>query len=537
MSSLQQILNITDEEIKVAMSIMTGNVANESVNEIISEETPIQKVGKEIIKKVTKGNFSDNIAKKVAEREAERAATRAANKGKTTVDSATTSTKPAETPELKVLPTTKPSQSPVSDVFNDIKNSLPATPQKTLIMPDQVAKNAPRYPAPPSKTVNGKTPSNVANDNPANQNSPNNNSPTGNLNIPTPPGPRVLEPVKPMNIPPSPSQVKTPQTGVSKAPETGVSDPSKSLVKDTRIPLNYKKIDTVVGPAATIATGAAILANPPNGKVKFTDFDKKVDVPEPTVKPNNVSSSDFNKPLGQGGIGSDAARVQSQVSQVSQVSQKVAPRQKEMSADELNTISLSLAKGNTPDVAAGTGDDREKKRDIADRIKNRMTTLTIRKEEIDLEQELKPNKPKYKWVEGSKVDKIPNNNPPVKFGEPGNEPVDNLKNLKTKKEPLKLSIEEENIDINRIIDESRAQAIHTGKIKSSKRIIKVLQKAADNDIEVSFDFENGTQATIQPAIAKLALAHYNNLSPFGKAQVAKKMRESFKSFIQSTRGR
>jgi exonuclease V gamma subunit len=78
---------------------------------------------------------------------------------------------------------------------------------------------------------------------------------------------------------------------------------------------------------------------------------------------------------------------------------------------------------------------------------------------------------------------------------------------------------------------AEATATHTGRIKSSSRITKALQKAITRDIGVEYNFEDGTQATIEPSLAKRALAYYQKLSPFEKAKVAKEMRTSFKSFL------
>jgi hypothetical protein len=78
---------------------------------------------------------------------------------------------------------------------------------------------------------------------------------------------------------------------------------------------------------------------------------------------------------------------------------------------------------------------------------------------------------------------------------------------------------------------TQAVATHTGKIKSSSRITKALQKAISSDAAVDYSFEDGTQATIEPSLAKRALTYYEKLSPFEKAKVAQQMRASFKSFL------
>lgn len=86
-----------------------------------------------------------------------------------------------------------------------------------------------------------------------------------------------------------------------------------------------------------------------------------------------------------------------------------------------------------------------------------------------------------------------------------------------------------------VIHEAEASSTHTGKIKSSKRIITSLELAAEQDKEVSFQFENGTTATIQPALAKMAIRNYNTMSEYEKAEAAKKMRLSFKDFLSFTK--
>ena len=143
----------------------------------------------------------------------------------------------------------------------------------------------------------------------------------------------------------------------------------------------------------------------------------------------------------------------------------------ELSADDLNSISLDLAKGNTPVVAEP---NKDKKRSAVDVIKNRMATIS----------------------------------PEIK--------------------------EEEEIDFD-ALSESQGNATHTGKIASSVRIVKALQKASENDVEVPFNFENKTTMNISPALAKLALRYYNGLSAFEKAQAAKMMRSSFKQFLDVAR--
>lgn len=79
-------------------------------------------------------------------------------------------------------------------------------------------------------------------------------------------------------------------------------------------------------------------------------------------------------------------------------------------------------------------------------------------------------------------------------------------------------------------------ALSEARIESSRRIVKAMQKAISSDQGVEFMFDDGSQATIEPAIAKKALNNYNKMSPFERAQAAKQMRSSFKNFLQTVKG-
>lgn len=82
---------------------------------------------------------------------------------------------------------------------------------------------------------------------------------------------------------------------------------------------------------------------------------------------------------------------------------------------------------------------------------------------------------------------------------------------------------------------NEAVTTRTGKIQSSRRIVKTLQRVLDSQQGMNFSFDDGTQATIEPSLAKRALDHYSNLSPFEQAKTAKYMRFSFKNFLQIAR--
>jgi len=84
--------------------------------------------------------------------------------------------------------------------------------------------------------------------------------------------------------------------------------------------------------------------------------------------------------------------------------------------------------------------------------------------------------------------------------------------------------------------ETAGIATHTGKIKSSKRITKALQVAVETGNPVEYTFDDGTVGTIEPTMAKLAMAKYESLSPFEKAKAAEYMRGSFKNYIRTIKG-
>jgi hypothetical protein len=193
----------------------------------------------------------------------------------------------------------------------------------------------------------------------------------------------------------------------------------------------------------------------------------------------------------------------------------IVPVKKELSADDLNAISYNLSK-NKDAGASGALDEpmAKEKTSAAENIKKRLRQLN--QEETDFEKmSEKKNKGKYTPLD-EPAEKIENKRKQVKFGEPGNE---------------KLSNEELDQEYINGIMEAEASASHTGKIKSSKRIIKTLQKVLERGEPEDFQFENGTTVTLQPAMARMAVGYYNKLSEFEKAQAAKIMRQSFKDFL------
>jgi len=193
----------------------------------------------------------------------------------------------------------------------------------------------------------------------------------------------------------------------------------------------------------------------------------------------------------------------------------IVPVKKELSADDLNAISSNLSK-NKDAGASGALDEpmAKEKTSAAENIKKRLRQLN--QEETDFEKmSEKKNKGKYTPLD-EPAEKIENKRKQVKFGEPGNE---------------KLSNEELDQEYINGITEAEASASHTGKIKSSKRIIKTLQKVLERGEPEDFQFENGTTVTLQPAMARMAVGYYNKLSEFEKAQAAKIMRQSFKDFL------
>ena len=83
---------------------------------------------------------------------------------------------------------------------------------------------------------------------------------------------------------------------------------------------------------------------------------------------------------------------------------------------------------------------------------------------------------------------------------------------------------------------SAGVATHTGKIKSSKRITKALQDAAESGEPKEYRFDDGTVGLLQPSMAKIVLQTYNSLSPFEQAKAAEYMRGSYKNFLRAVKG-
>lgn len=82
---------------------------------------------------------------------------------------------------------------------------------------------------------------------------------------------------------------------------------------------------------------------------------------------------------------------------------------------------------------------------------------------------------------------------------------------------------------------NEAATTRTSKIQSSRRIVKTLQRVLASQQGMNFGFDDGTQATLEPSLARRALDYYDKLSPFEQAQAAKYMRFSFKNFLQVAR--
>lgn len=83
---------------------------------------------------------------------------------------------------------------------------------------------------------------------------------------------------------------------------------------------------------------------------------------------------------------------------------------------------------------------------------------------------------------------------------------------------------------------SSGTATHTGKIQSSMRITKALDKVINSGEAINYPFEDGTQGSITPGVAKILLDKYNRMSPFDQAEAAKYMRKSYKNFIAAVKG-
>jgi hypothetical protein len=236
---------------------------------------------------------------------------------------------------------------------------------------------------------------------------------------------------------------------------------------------------------------------------------------------------------------------------------RIVPIKKELSADELNAISLNVARGidtdtgtaaanikkrinalntteaksDADDISVKENEDNATKSTVIENIRNKflsgITTLSLlaaspgnASDNLSTIKNINPDKNLFQGAKNIKPkEKVMYNLIPD----------ENAKKVKDAKSDKKLFQSED------FINEAEASATHTGKIKSSRRIMTVLRASAANDKEVLFQFDNGTSATIQPALAKMAIRYYQGLSEFEKAQAAKLMRSSFKDFLSATK--
>jgi len=344
----------------------------------------------------------------------------------------------------KVTPTKPPSPSVAKDATSDVpKIAPPGTPAPGKSSSPSVAKDAtsdvpkiapPGTPAPGKSLTRKMDSASAAND--SNSNLPDVSPTTPKSNLPAVQGNRAVDPyVNKGEVIPPRSVVRSPQTN-----KPGI-DINGSV---------FKEPPKIAGSIVNRAAIPSILAAP---LLLSKDTAKASDPITPADKPTMPDGSASN------------SRMPADKPIAKPVSKP------ELSADDLNSISLDLVKGNTPAVAEPL---KKEKESAVDRIKNRMKEIS---------------------------------------------PTVN---------------EEEEIDFD-ALSESEGNATHTGKIASSVRIVKSLQRAAQNNVEVPFNFEDKTTMNISPALAKLALRYYNGLSAFEKAQAAKLMRSSFKQFLDVAR--
>ena len=470
-------LNISDNEVDIATKIMRGNV-----NHIVLDE--------EIKKKATISIASVllNKAKEIAKR---------AKEGKT----ATPNKVPdASSPQGTKNITNKAADAPDDKVLQGPKNGEPTTWDNVLGYFKNRKPNTPATQGTRDVTTNA----------PA--------TPKGG--VPAPQGTRDIT-----------NKASNGPSGGVPAPQgtRDVANPdnTSSLFRGgkTISPYSGVAVGSIIGGAA----GTSLMSRSNADPSKVINNDKKPSETKPTGNGSDsiaAPRTNTNKPSTGStapSTGSGASTSPAKPSPAAKVIRKgsiVAPK-KELSADDLNSISYNLAKGKDAGSSGALNEPMSKEKNTAaENIKKRLDQLN--KEETDFtKMKEKKYKGKFEPVDDAPVERIENKRKPVKFGEPGNEKLSNEE------------FDQEYIDqeyINGIM-EAEASSSHTGKIKSSKRIIKTLQKVLERGEPEDFQFENGTTVTLQPAMARMAVGYYNKLSEFEKAQAAKIMRQSFKDFL------
>jgi hypothetical protein len=128
------------------------------------------------------------------------------------------------------------------------------------------------------------------------------------------------------------------------------------------------------GPTGLFNRAQNAIDNIPTMEIKPSSSPKSPTVTGQDSEAIAPPSVDLTKPLGKGGIGSDATAAP----KAAKIAPKIAtitPKTPEMSADDLNKISLNLSKGQDTSTAAGDENDpmRAQKRVAAERIKQRMS--------------------------------------------------------------------------------------------------------------------------------------------------------------------
>lgn len=294
-------------------------------------------------------------------------------------------------------------------------------------------------------------------------------------------------------VPSRPRNDITPDTTASEPPKpsTGSTAPSTGSVAPTPPPISAPA--SVASPAPKVIRKGAIV--PVKKELSADDL--------------NAISSNLSKNKDAGASG---ALDEPMAKEKTSAAENIKKRLRQLNQEEYTAKTLEKYKTNKLDDEADTKESEPeyKARKLAPAYKAK----ELSKEETDFEKmSEKKNKGKYTPLD-EPAEKIENKRKQVKFGEPGNEKLSN-----------------EELDQEYINGITEASASHTGKIKSSKRIIKTLQKVLERGEPEDFQFENGTTVTLQPAMARMAVGYYNKLSEFEKAQAAKIMRQSFKDFL------
>ena len=138
----------------------------------------------------------------------------------------------------------------------------------------------------------------------------------------------------------------------------------------------------------------------------------------------------------------------------------ITPIKRDTSSDDLNQTSLNVARGIDKDTDHAVGNIRKRIKDLNTNNEEAKKPFT------STEPALEKKASDFELIPGEDAKKVKEKKPVVKF--------------------------EEFLDLNKDenLSEAEASATHTGKIKSSRRILKPLQLAVERDKEVPFQYRN-----------------------------------------------